>query len=65
MAAADVASMEAQQERVTVYVVVTESRSVLKVTESRAEARIYQDAYHASDCHRKRKAKVKKAFVIV
>lgn len=57
--------MGAQQERVTVYVVVTESRSVLKVTESRAEAKIFRDAYQESHRERKRRAKVKKTFIIV
>lgn len=60
----DVASMGAQQ-KVIVYVVVTESRSVLKVTESRAEARMYQDAYDKSRCERKRRAQVKESFVMV
>lgn len=61
----DVAAMGAQQERVVVYVVVTESRSILKVTESQAEAKLYRDAYHASCRQRKRRAKVKKSFVNV
>lgn len=61
----DVASMGAQQEKVVVYVVVTESRSILKVTESRAEAKMYRDAYHESHRERKCKAKVKQMFVVV
>jgi len=64
MAAMDVASMGAQQ-KVIVYVVVTESRSVLKVTESRAEARMYRDAYHESHHEGKRRAKVKQTFVVI
>lgn len=61
----DVASMEAQQQQVHVYVVVTESRSVLKVTESQAEAEIFRDAYEESCRQVKRRAQVKKACVLV